>query len=171
MRNSNSVDTIEKLIQRVQKTQHGFLDIQKAADKVFTGNTLDESFRLAKQLFVSEIYQARSLAVFILGRLASNSNESLLLLKMRVSKDDDWEDSPTEGLNGTSESSYGFRTERNADQVVRAVRGFIRSGHSWVVVWTSRNSLLGGPFYRFQADFPKQISVTLFQRVDCDFTC
>jgi len=30
----NKMETIEELIQRVQKTRHGFLDIQKAADEV-----------------------------------------------------------------------------------------------------------------------------------------
>jgi 3-methyladenine DNA glycosylase AlkC len=84
------MDTIQKLIQRVRKTQHGFLDIQKAADEVVVGQTDKESLRIAKQLFASEIYQARSLATFILGRLAANSNESLDFLKRRVSQDDDW---------------------------------------------------------------------------------
>ncbi|BHH82376.1 group II intron reverse transcriptase/maturase [Desulforhopalus sp. 52FAK] len=32
-----------------------------------------------------------------------------------------------------SDSSYGFRPERNAHQAVRAARGFIRCGHKWVV--------------------------------------
>ena len=84
------MDTIEKLIQRVQKTQHGFLDIQKTADEVFAGHAAKESLCLAKQLFVSEIYQARSLATFILGRLAADSNESVEFLKERVSHDNDW---------------------------------------------------------------------------------
>jgi hypothetical protein len=79
------MDTIEKLIQRVQKTQRGFLDIQKAADEVFAGHAAKVSLRLAKQLFVSDIYQARSLATFIFGRLAANSNESIVFLKERVS--------------------------------------------------------------------------------------
>lgn len=81
---------IPTLIQRVRKTQHGFLDIQKAADEVVVGQTAKESFRLAKQLFASEIYQARCLATFILGRLAADSKESLEFLKRRVSQDDDW---------------------------------------------------------------------------------
>jgi HEAT repeat protein len=45
---------------------------------------------MAKQLLDSEICQARSLAVFILGRLAFRSAESLKILKRRVSQDDDW---------------------------------------------------------------------------------
>jgi HEAT repeat protein len=84
------METIEKLIQRVQKTQHGFLDIQKAADEVVAGHAAGESLRLAKQLFTSEKYQARSLATFILGRLAANSKESITFLRGRVSRDKDW---------------------------------------------------------------------------------
>jgi len=82
--------TIEKLIQRVQKTQHGFLDIQKAADEVADGQPAKKSLHIAKKLFASDIYQARSLATFIFGRLAANSNESLEFLKRRVSRDKDW---------------------------------------------------------------------------------
>jgi len=84
------MDTIEKLIQRVQKTQHGFLDIQKVADEVFSGQTAKESLQLAKQLLNFEIYQARSQATFILGRLAAKSKESITILKTRVSRDKDW---------------------------------------------------------------------------------
>jgi 3-methyladenine DNA glycosylase AlkC len=84
------METIEKLIQRVQKTQHGFLDIQKAAVEVVAGHTAGESLRLARQLFASEKYQVRSLATFILGHLAANSKESLTFLKKRVSRDKDW---------------------------------------------------------------------------------
>lgn len=84
------MDTIDKLIQRARKTQHGFLDIQKAADEVVAEHPAKESLRIAKQLFASEIYQARSLATFILGRLAASSKESLEFLKRRVSQDNDW---------------------------------------------------------------------------------
>jgi len=84
------MDIIEKLAQRVRKTRHGFLDIQKAADEVIAEQTLEECLRIAKLLFTSEIYQDRSLATFILGRLAANSSESLDFLKQRVSQDSDW---------------------------------------------------------------------------------
>jgi 3-methyladenine DNA glycosylase AlkC len=90
MDDSNRMDTIEKLVQRVQKTQHGFLDIQQAANEVVAAHPAQESLGLAKQLFASELYQPRSLATFILGRLAANSEESLEFLKRRVSQDADW---------------------------------------------------------------------------------
>ena len=90
MNGANRMETMEKLIKRVQKTQHGFLDIQKAADEVFDGHSAKESLRVAQELFFSEIYQARSLATFILGRLAAKSKESVAILKSRVSQDNDW---------------------------------------------------------------------------------
>jgi len=84
------MEVIEELISRVQKTEHGFKDIQKAADEVLADHSAEESLRLAEQLFVSEIYQARSLATFIFGGLAADSNESVEWLKLRVSQDGDW---------------------------------------------------------------------------------
>ena len=87
---SSQIDVLKKLIQRVNKTQHGFLDIQETADEVFSQQSEKESLLLAKRLYISELYQARSLAVFILGRLAATSNESLAFLKLQVSQDTDW---------------------------------------------------------------------------------
>jgi len=84
------MDLIERLIQRVQKTQHGFLDIQKVADEVVDSNTAKDSTGLARELYASEVYQARSLATFVFGRLAAKSNESLDFLRTHVSKDMDW---------------------------------------------------------------------------------
>lgn len=84
------MDTIDILIQRVRKTEHGFIDIQNTADEVVIGHTAKKSLEIAEQLFTSEIYQARCLATFIFGRLAVDSNESLVYLKQRVSRDSDW---------------------------------------------------------------------------------
>ena len=87
---SNEIEVMKRLIQRVEKTQHGFLDIQKTADEVFSKQSAKQSLLLAKRLYVSKSYQARSLAVFILGRLAAKSNESLTFLKLQASQDTDW---------------------------------------------------------------------------------
>ena len=82
--------TIEELTRRVKKTKHGFIDIRNTADEVVADETVEESIRLARRLYASEIHQARVLATFILGRLAANSDKSLSCLRMRVSKDKDW---------------------------------------------------------------------------------
>lgn len=84
------IDTVDKLIRRVRKTQHGFAEIQAAADEAVAANGVKDSMRIAKALYASEVYQARAAAAFILGRIAAQSADSLKFLKTRVSKDRDW---------------------------------------------------------------------------------
>jgi 3-methyladenine DNA glycosylase AlkC len=84
------MNTISSLIQRVQKTQHGFTDIQKAAEEVFASHNKAETFSLAKELFTSDVPQARMLATFLFGKLAAQSKESFNFLRKRVSLDKDW---------------------------------------------------------------------------------
>jgi hypothetical protein len=84
------MDKIKKLIQHVQKTQHGFLDIQKTANEVVDKHSTQDSLIIAKQLFSSEMHRACSVATFILGRLAAKSKEALVFMKKNVSRDSDW---------------------------------------------------------------------------------
>jgi len=84
------VDTVESLVLRAKQTKNGFLDIKQAAEEVIAGNLPKDSFRLAKELFKSEVNQAHSLATFILGYLAPTYGGSLQFLRTRVSQDADW---------------------------------------------------------------------------------
>ncbi|MFZ1042909.1 MAG: DNA alkylation repair protein [Anaerolineales bacterium] len=84
------MNTIYSLIQRVQKTEHGFIDIQTASEEIFASHSAAETLLLAKELFESDVHQARVLAVFLFGKLAANSKESFMLLHKRVSLDKDW---------------------------------------------------------------------------------
>jgi 3-methyladenine DNA glycosylase AlkC len=84
------MNTIQSLIQRVQKTEHGFIDIQKASEEVFASHSAAETLQMAKELFASEVHQARVLATFLFGKLAAKSKESFTLLRKRVSLDKDW---------------------------------------------------------------------------------
>jgi 3-methyladenine DNA glycosylase AlkD len=81
---------ITSLIERVQKTQHGFSDILKAAEEVFARNSAAEVLSLAKELFESEIHQARVLATFLFGMLSAKSKVSFTILRKQVSNDKDW---------------------------------------------------------------------------------
>ena len=81
---------LDELILRVQRTSNGFLDIQNATDEVFHEYPADTCLKIAKQFFASNIYQVRSLAVFLFGNLASGSSESVAILKQKVSFDSDW---------------------------------------------------------------------------------
>lgn len=87
----NSLNNIvTSLIQRVQKTQHGFTDIQKTAEEVFAGHNRTEALVLAKELFDSDVHQARMLATLLFGNLAATSKESFAFLRKHVSRDKDW---------------------------------------------------------------------------------
>lgn len=81
---------IETLIKRVQKVKHGFADIKLASDQVIKKEKPTAALDLAKDLLESPVYQARMLATFLLGRLGSQSPDSLKLLRQRVSRDPDW---------------------------------------------------------------------------------
>jgi HEAT repeat protein len=81
---------VGQLIQRVQKTRNGFTDIKKAAGEFIDGHNSAETLSMAKELFASDVHQARMLAVFMFGSLAANSKESLVFLRKQVSRDPDW---------------------------------------------------------------------------------
>jgi hypothetical protein len=51
-----------------------------ATDEVVAGQAAEESLRIAKELFASNIYKAHSLATFIFSCLATQSNVSLEFL-------------------------------------------------------------------------------------------
>jgi 3-methyladenine DNA glycosylase AlkC len=84
------MNSIVPLVQRVQKTQHGFADIQKAAEEVFASNNKSETLSLAKELFTSDVPQARMLATFLFGKLAAKSKESFTFMRKCISQDKDW---------------------------------------------------------------------------------
>jgi 3-methyladenine DNA glycosylase AlkD len=81
---------IQSLVRRAKQTEHGFTDIEKAADEVFTTHEPTETMEIAKALYASKAHQARMLATFLFGRLAARSKESLAFLHLRVSQDEDW---------------------------------------------------------------------------------
>ena len=81
---------IASLIERVQKTQHGFTDILRASEEVFASHSAAETADIAHQLFASEAPQARALATYLFGRLAVASDESLAFLREVVSRDPNW---------------------------------------------------------------------------------
>lgn len=84
------MNTVRSLTERVQKTEHGFMDILRTADEVFASHSMAETLRLAKELLNSDVHQARVLAVFLFGKLAAKSKDSFTLLRKRVSLDKDW---------------------------------------------------------------------------------
>lgn len=85
-----ALSDLKLLIKRVQKTKQGFTDIRKAAEEVFANGSPTESFDLAKELYASDVCQARMLATYLFGRLAAKSKPSLTFLRRQVGRDEDW---------------------------------------------------------------------------------
>jgi 3-methyladenine DNA glycosylase AlkC len=84
------MEDLEKLIQRVEKTEHGFISILKEAENIKNSNNVKDCLIISKKLFLSKIPQARMLSTFILGYIAYESTEALNFLRESVSKDKDW---------------------------------------------------------------------------------
>ena len=148
------MDMIERLIQRVQQTQHGFTDIRAAADEVITVKTPEDGIRLAKKLFASGVHQGRMLATFILGRLAATSHESLNFLRTRVSQDMDWrvQEILAQALdNYCSDIGYEKALPIMRDWIKDPNPNVRRAVTEGLRVWTSR------PYFRDHPDIVVQL--------------
>jgi HEAT repeat protein len=75
----------------VQKVEHGFKEIEKEAMDIVEKNSVESCLTISKRFFSSEVYQARSLATFILGAIASKSKQALTFLKKNVTEDKSWQ--------------------------------------------------------------------------------
>lgn len=80
----------EEILDRVKVVENGFKEIEKEALVLVKNNTIEESFNIGKEFYLSEIYQVRELGVFIFGEIAWKKNEALVLLKEEVSLDENW---------------------------------------------------------------------------------
>jgi 3-methyladenine DNA glycosylase AlkC len=81
----------DELIRRVRVVEHGFKEIEKEADTIVQRNSVEICLNISKNLFSSDVYQARSLAIFILGEIASKSREAFTFLRGNVSEDKSWQ--------------------------------------------------------------------------------
>jgi len=150
-----------KLIHRVRKTQHGFLDIKRAADEVVSSSAPSEAIQLAKQLFRSEVHQARVLATFIFGRLAAKSKQCLTFLQKTVSKDPDWRVQET-----LAKAFDQFCADTGYEQSIPVIEKWLSDEHPNVRravteglrIWTSR------PYFRDHPD----IAVRLLSQLHDD---
>ena len=81
---------IDKILRDIVAIEHGFQHILDGADEILSAHSKERCFELAVELFEYEAYQARMLATTILGRLATEDNNALCILKERISTDENW---------------------------------------------------------------------------------
>lgn len=82
---------MKDIIEKLSKIENGFKPIEIEALKIFKSKNIDDSINLSCELLKHEKYQIRSLAVFILGFVASKNLKALDILKTKVSKDSSWQ--------------------------------------------------------------------------------
>jgi len=83
---------LDKVELRVSKVQHGFREMREEALKIIEEQkSIPEDLKIAKKLYSSEKYQVRMVAVFVLGFIASRSQNAFRLLRKTVSKDASWQ--------------------------------------------------------------------------------
>jgi 3-methyladenine DNA glycosylase AlkC len=85
------METTGELARKVQKVEHGFKAIEKEAENLAGSCSVDDCLSVSGKLFSSQVHQARCLATFILGLIASKSNEAFGFLRRNVAKDDSWQ--------------------------------------------------------------------------------
>jgi len=81
---------MKEIIERLSRIEHGFQHVEIEAKNIFRSKTTNEILIIADKLLDNEIYQARMLAVFLLGYVASKESSALITLRTRVSKDLNW---------------------------------------------------------------------------------
>ncbi|MDP4089691.1 MAG: DNA alkylation repair protein [Bacillota bacterium] len=81
----------DEVIEKIKKVENGFKEIEREADLIFKNYSVEDCFALAKEFYLSDFYQVRSLGVFICGSISSRLKEALVFLKERVSLDESWQ--------------------------------------------------------------------------------
>lgn len=82
---------MEQIIERVSKIENGFKPIELEALNIFKSKAVQDTMTLACDLLKNDKYQVRSLAVFLLGYIASTESKALQILKTKVSRDSSWQ--------------------------------------------------------------------------------
>ena len=82
------VDKIEK---KVTKVKHGFLEMREEALRIVGRLSPGQSLRIAKEIYASEKYQVRMVAVFVLGYISPNSKGAFDFLRSKASLDESWQ--------------------------------------------------------------------------------
>jgi hypothetical protein len=78
---------LNRIERRVSKIKYGIVEMRKEAQKIVSEESPAQSLKTAESLYRSDTYQVRIVAVFVLGFIASNSEEALQMIRKKVSQD------------------------------------------------------------------------------------
>ena len=78
------------LLNRILQIEHGFQHIIEGTDEIFAAYSKEQCYDLALTWSKHEAYQVRMLATSVLGRLATEDNDVLSILRKQISNDANW---------------------------------------------------------------------------------
>lgn len=81
----------EKIIHKLSQIQHGFKPIEQEAAKLYAAHAAHQSYAIACQLIEHDLYQIRSLGIFLLGHVAAEDFSALEVLKSKIGIDPSWQ--------------------------------------------------------------------------------
>lgn len=123
----------------------GFKIIKEVSIELYKSMNIVECKRLADELYSSDAYQERSLAVFLLGYLSLDDPSCLLFLKDEVSKDDNWRVQENLGMSFDyfcSKTGYERALPQIEEWLQSPVANVRRAVSEGLRIWTSR------PFFK-----------------------
>lgn len=153
----SSMQTVQQLVERASKTEHGFKDLEAAAVEVYNMAPAIEAKELAFTLLRVDLPQARCIGIFILGMIAAQDDGALQALKKQAGRDSDWR--VQEIIAKAFDRNCADRGYESALPVIRAwladpssnVRRAVTEG---LRIWTGR------PYFR---DYP-EVAVELLSQ-------
>ena len=78
------------LLNRILQIEHGFQHIIEGTDEIFAAYSKEQCYDLALTWSKHEAYQVRMLATSVLGRLATEDDDVLSILRKQISNDANW---------------------------------------------------------------------------------
>ena len=78
------------LLNKILQIEHGFQHIIDGTDEIFAAYAKEQCYDLALTWSKHEAYQVRMLATSVLGRLATEDDDVLSILRKQISNDTNW---------------------------------------------------------------------------------
>lgn len=132
---------LEAELKEIAKVPNGFKPMKLLADSLSKELTTKEMEKLAFELFLSDVYQIRMVAVFLFGKLASKNETILNFLKIEVAKDENWRVQEILGMafdNYCKDIGYEKALETIKDWLGYSHCNTRRAVSEGLRIWTSR---------------------------------
>lgn len=132
---------LEDELEKIDKVSNGFKPMELLADLISNKFTDEELEKIAFELFLSDIYQRRMVAVFLFGKRASKNSDILNFMKKKVAEDSNWRVQEILGMafdNFCKETGYEKSLDTIKDWLAYEHQNTRRAVSEGLRIWTNR---------------------------------